>query len=795
MAIAHPHAAALEEILGLAASRGTVHLGFPDIAILALAVSGAPSLSAQEMSQHLASLGLRSTRTDWPISTFACTGMTRAVDGRIQLLKRVDIGDCLAALIHRLRALPELAPPRPTPPPPTRSTTAPARPAPPAAPPPRPSPRAAPLPAGRVPSSVPAGRVPPPVSAGRVPPPTSAGRLAPSGHISPPRTAAPVPLRVPHRSLPVPKVPIYPRPAPPPPAPPDAPPAPTLTPAPVTWEPLDVALTITLLRAAPSPAAAFLHTLEAHALASADRFEELLSLALLHGVEPHAYQTETVRRVLRSLQGRALLADEVGLGKTVEAIMILREYQLRGMVRRVLILTPATLVGQWEEELQTKADLTPQVAGDATAWQEDGIVLASLGLARLARHAVAVQERPWDLVIVDEAHRLKNRNTLGWKLVDGLKSRFLLMLTATPVENDLGELYNLVTLLKPGQLGTLADFRRRFVDPADPTAPRDAERLKRLLGEVMVRNTRANSGLALPPRYVTTVAVEPSPSERALYEAVLTLFRAWRGDAKVRRLADSLLMEAGSSVAAVRGALARVRTEHHPEGFAEALAAVTPHAQDDGASAKGLALLEILGAHAAKALVFSRFRDTLNALEALARRAGIPAVVVHGGLNRAQKDEAFRRFRGDVPLLLCSDVGSEGQNLQFCHVLVNYDLPYNPMVIEQRIGRLHRYGQTEPVRVYNLCAADTVEARLLDVLDRRVHLFELVVGEMDMILGNMVDDVDLEERVLAIYAQHRDEAALVHAFDGIADELARARGQYEKVKAIDQKLFGKEFEA
>lgn len=577
-----------------------------------------------------------------------------------------------------------------------------------------------------------------------------------------------------------------------------------LGPPPVVWEPFDVPATALILAAAQSLPSTLVHTLEAHALASADHFEELLSTGSLRGVEAHTYQTETVRRVLRHFRGRALLADEVGLGKTIEAIMVLREYQLRGMVRRVLVLVPPSLVGQWESELVEKAGLQPRVAGDIDAkgdfWRKDGLILASQALARLPRHAAVLAEQAWDLVIVDEAHRLKNRTTLAWKLVDALKSRFLLMLTATPVETDLEELYNLVTLLRPGQLATLADFRRRFVDPKDATAARDPQRLRALLSEVMVRNTRANSGLMLPPRYVTTVTTEPTEAEARMYQAVVAMLQRSRTRGAAdgpggRRMADTLMFQAGSSPAAVRESVRRHRAGAQSDAVLADLADIERCVSAVTTSSKGAALLDIFRAHDEKILVFTRFRETLAYVQELAHSAGIPAAVVHGGIDRAHKDEAFRRFREDVPLLLCSDVGSEGHNLQFCHVLVNFDLPWNPMVIEQRIGRLHRYGQTEPVRVYNLCAKGTAEERLLDVLDRRVHLFELVVGEMDMVLGNVVEQQDLEERVLSIYAASRDEEQIAAGFDAIADDLARARGQYEHVKTLDQELFGKEFEA
>lgn len=568
--------------------------------------------------------------------------------------------------------------------------------------------------------------------------------------------------------------------------------------APVTWEPTDLAHLPDLLRGVRGEPLDFLHAVEARVLAAADRFEELLSPASLQGVDPHAYQQETVRRVLRQFRGRALLADEVGLGKTVEALMILREYQLRGMVRRALVLVPAALVAQWVEELSSKAGLDPLVAGEdgsgAEFWSRPGVLVASQALARRTGHAEAIQSQPWDLVIVDEAHRVKNRSTQTFRLVDGLRSRFLLALTATPVENDLEELYNLVTLLKPGQLATPAEFRKRFVNPKDPTEARNPEKLREMLAEVMVRNTRATCGLALPPRYVSTVAVQPSLAEETLYAEVLRVFRTDRTAREVTLL-DTLLLEAGSSPAAVRATLDRALAGG-PEGqFAVRLRGLRTLAGEVYGSEKDQALLEILKGHGEKALVFTKYRATLAHLEQVARSAGHRPVVVHGGMDRLKKAEAFQAFRNRADLLLCSDVGSEGQNLQFCRLLVNFDLPWNPMLLEQRIGRLHRYGQTEPVRVFNLCARGTVEDRLLDVLDRRVHLFELVVGEMDMVLGNVVEQRDLEERILSTYATASSEDEIAGFFDAVAEELARARGQYERVRALDQALFGKEFES
>jgi superfamily II DNA or RNA helicase len=537
-------------------------------------------------------------------------------------------------------------------------------------------------------------------------------------------------------------------------------------------------------------------------IAHASAFQELLGIASLRGVESLPHQLETVRRVLRVLRGRALLADEVGLGKTIEALMVLREYQLRGMVRRALVLAPPSLTRQWRGELEAKGGIEVWSTDDpgfradpAGFWRGEGVRLASLSLARSTRHAPLVQAEPWDLVIVDEAHHLKNRTTLAYRLVNGLKSRFLLLLTATPVETDLEEVFNLVTLLAPGQLTTPAAFRRQFVDPRDPTRPKDAERLRRLLGEVMVRNTRAQSGLALPPRYVETIAVEPLPDERAAYQSVVALLRDHARDGRARLAATTLLLEAGSSPAACLATLAKLAEK---EGQGEALRAsasrIATQLRGVARCRKLEALLEIVRAAPEQVLVFTRYRQTADYVATAVRELGVKVESFHGGVPSAERCAAVERFRAGARCLIATDIGAEGQNLQFCQLLVNFDLPWNPAQIEQRIGRLHRMGQTGEVRVFNLCAKGTVEDRVLDVLDRRLHLFELVVGEMDMVLGNLVDERDLEERILQLYAESSSESEVVAGFDRIAEELARARGLYERSRELDQALFRRDFE-
>jgi SNF2 family DNA or RNA helicase len=168
-------------------------------------------------------------------------------------------------------------------------------------------------------------------------------------------------------------------------------------------------------------------------------------------------------------------------------------------------------------------------------------------------------------------------------------------------------------------------------------------------------------------------------------------------------------------------------------------------------------------------------------------------VLFHGGLTRVQKEEAVTAFRGPARLLLTTDAGSEGRNLQFCNGIVNFDLPWNPMRIEQRIGRLSRIGQARDVYVFNLVAADTLEAAILHLLDAKIAMFELVIGEVDMILGNLDDEQEFEDLLADLWAAAPDQAAFHSAIDQLGERLVAARGAYQRQRAHDDRLFGERF--
>jgi SNF2 family DNA or RNA helicase len=522
---------------------------------------------------------------------------------------------------------------------------------------------------------------------------------------------------------------------------------------------------------------------EAGAVWSRPGFDTILSQSRL-GFTPFDYQLATMQTVLRRMRGRAILADEVGLGKTIEAGLVLSELRMRALADRALVITPAGLVDQWREELERKFGLPTTIA--ARGGWEDGddrpVVLASLAAARRDPLRSAVLDQRWDAVIVDEAHRLRNPTSASGKLARALRARYLLLLTATPVENRLADLYELVNLVAPGLLGTVAQFRRTHgTADTEVGALRNVAALRERTRQIMVRHRRSEVAVLLPQRLAETVLVSPCADEQAVYTELTTRIREQARDAAPsRRLAlRSLTRLAGSSPAAAAPSLdkigwpdlaERARAIRRPRKFDELLVRLRTHVE-----------------RGEKVLVFTAFRHTLDALVAEVAAAGMPAAAYHGSLSRREKDAAVAAFAGDVPVLLSTESAGEGRNLQFCHVMINMDLPWNPMQIEQRLGRLHRVGQQHDVLLANLVSRGTIEQHILHVLETKINLFELVVGELDMILGRVTDDFDFESSVFTAYVTAADDAAFTASLHHLGAELARARTDYLHTRgAVDQ---------
>ena len=275
----------------------------------------------------------------------------------------------------------------------------------------------------------------------------------------------------------------------------------------------------------------------------------------------------------------------------------------------------------------------------------------------------------------------------------------------------------------------------------------------------------------LPQRLAETVRVAPAPEEAGLYADLGARIREAAAGASTSTLLAlrQIARLVGSGPVALAPALAK---RGWPD-LADLAASTT--------SGKQRPLLALLHRHVSrgeKVVVFSASRRTVEHLAAVIDAAGVATAVYHGGLARQAKDQAVRDFAAGADVLVTTEAAGEGRNLQFCHIMVNYDLPWNPMQIEQRLGRLHRIGQSHDVQLTNLVTAGTIDDHLLRVLETKINLFELVVGELDMILGRISDELDLESAVFTSYVQAGDDTEFAARLEAIGDELAGARREY-----------------
>jgi SNF2 family DNA or RNA helicase len=431
---------------------------------------------------------------------------------------------------------------------------------------------------------------------------------------------------------------------------------------------------------------------------------------------------------------------------------------------------------------------------DPQAFWKQKRIIASIAAARRREHSEQLAGHVFDLVIVDEAHHLRDRSSQSWKLVDALNKRFLLLLSATPVQNDLLELYNLMTLLKPGIFKTLKEFRTAYMTPGKPRVPANPARLRELMRGAMIRNTRALVALKLPRRHASTIKIEGRAGEIGAYAELAAATRRLAtepGSGRHRRALHHLLGAAGSSPAAAAAAVARFASNRPDDAAWQALAA--RWAAIDGGG-KELALIDLLRRNPGeKKLVFVHSRDTLARLGNLLSASGMSFARFDGSLTGPEKDAAIEAFRDHAPVLLCTESGGEGRNIQFCNTLINFDVPWNPMAIEQRIGRIDRIGQSREVFVFNLVTRGTLEEEVLTLLEEKMSMFELVVGEVGAILGGLEEERDFPELVLDAWLE-ATETGRAQAFDALGRRLDEARAQHEGAKALDEALFGEDFE-
>lgn len=472
-------------------------------------------------------------------------------------------------------------------------------------------------------------------------------------------------------------------------------------------------------------------------------FNELRALEYVPHVNFLPHQLDCAKQVIEQMNGRAILADEVGLGKTIEAGLILKEYMVRGLIQKVLILVPASLVNQWVQELKEKFYISAVSFRKNYAWDQCDIIVSSIDTAKRESNREQIDKLNFDFILIDEAHKLKNHKTQNYAFVRSLKKKYCLLLTATPIQNKLSDIFNLVSILKPGYLGNYEEFLQKY--GTDRKKIKQDAYLKQLIQHVMVRNTRTNTELTTVKRHIETISVPFSAEERAVYNELHELSAQLPAFSKI-----TLQREICSSREACYLTMKKMK-EKSPdiEGF-DGLLTKIEQLPNHSKAQKVVELVKSLDGE--KVIIFTEYRSTQLFLQWSLQQEGITSVPFRGGFKRGKKDWMKQLFQNHAQVLIATEAGGEGINLQFCHHLINYDLPWNPMRLEQRIGRIHRYGQLNDVFIYNLAIENTIEEHIVTMLYEKINMFERVVGNLDAILAELNIN-DMESEIQTIFAE------------------------------------------
>ncbi len=585
-------------------------------------------------------------------------------------------------------------------------------------------------------------------------------------------------------------------------------------------------------------------------------------------VDLNPHQVDAALFAMHSpLSSGALLADEVGLGKTIEAGIVMTEHWCERK-RRILLIVPASLRMQWRSELSEKFYIN-SVIMDSSYYNrskkqgnlrpfdiDDAVVICSYDFA--SRKALDLKQIQWDLVVMDEAHRLRNiyksNNVTGKKLKEALSHCKKLLLTATPLQNNLMELYGLTSIIDEHVFGDEKTFREMYVNVTNERmrnanlSQRLAPLCKRTLRKQVTEYVRYTNRIAICEEYY------PTEAEQQLYTWVsdyLQEDRLYALPSGQRNLITMVLRKLlASSSSAISGTLATMiqRLESLQEGiqqqldlddydtfaelkdddeediigdelqadiegielerarlqqFLDLAKSITQNSKGEKlltALQKGFTRTEELGGQR-KAVIFTESRRTQVYLYELLSRNGYEGQIVFlNGMNNDtdskriyeawkerhkndglisgsrqadMKAAVVEEFRDRACILIGTEAAAEGINLQFCSLLVNYDLPWNPQRIEQRIGRCHRYGQRNDVVVINfLNKSNAADVRVYELLSQKFRLFEGVFGSSDEVLGSIESGMDFEKRIAAIYQECKTVEEIQRRFDTLQEELA-----------------------
>lgn len=476
--------------------------------------------------------------------------------------------------------------------------------------------------------------------------------------------------------------------------------------------------------------------------------------------------------------GRAVLADDMGLGKTIQAVGVAELLARVAGIRRVLVVAPASLKAQWCAEVRRFSRRSGRLvlgsAAERARQYEDECFFTICNYEQVLRDLLAIERVPWDLIILDEGQRIKNWEARTSAVVKGLRSRFALVLTGTPLENRLEELHSIVEFVDDRRLGPQYRFhhRHRVVDERGRVLGyKNLGDLRARLAPVLLRRTRADVLDQLPPRTTEIVRIEPTEEQLDLHGAHMRVVssivnKPYLSEMDLLRLRKALLCCRLS-------ADGTFLVDRKTPGFSSKMARLEELFDD---LFPGSGEPEDNGR---KAVLFSEWTRMLDAIEPLLARRGLGFVRLDGKVPQHKRQSLVRAFRSDprCRLFLTTNAGSTGLNLQCADTVVNVDLPWNPAVLEQRIARVHRMGQRRPVQIHLLVTEGTIEESLLSTLSAKYDLFLAALdpdSEVDAV--DLVSGAEELKRRLEVLLGRRPDAP-------IDESLAAEAGREEPPSA------------
>lgn len=580
--------------------------------------------------------------------------------------------------------------------------------------------------------------------------------------------------------------------------------------------------------------------IEAHRIRLAYEFDPYNAVNISQ-IDPLPHQIDAVyNSILKKPKVRFLIADDPGGGKTIMAGLVLKELKYRGVINKTLIIVPGHLKFQWQREMREKFreffEIIDRGVMNAywgkNIWEEKFQCIASMDFAKQDDVLGALREVNWDLVIVDEAHKMaayiygeKIDRTERYKLgeVISKNASHLLFLTATPHKGDPENFRLLLNLLEPDMFVNMKLLEESIFNKENPLfVRRMKEDLKDFDGKPL-----------FPPRHVHTVEYTLSFDEKLLYEAVtkyVTNYYQRALERENRNVALALLIlqrRLASSVRAIRRSLERRKKrleEMYQQGMIvkegevtfpediedlpederwkyeekvekltlaenldelkveidelENLIRIAKDVESKEVETKLIELKKVMDTlklqeeRNKKLLVFTEAKDTLDHLVDKLRGWGYDVTYIHGGMSPDERIEAENEFRHRSQVMVATEAAGEGINLQFCWLMVNYDIPWNPNRLEQRMGRIHRYGQLNEVHIYNMVAVDTREGQILEKLFEKLEIMRMHLGSDRVfdVVGEIFEGISLEQLIKDALANKRTLNEILASIESIPDK-------------------------